>query len=221
MIEIPILPSTQMMTRVRPIFNGIGRFIISRIYEEKTYIIYEKELGKSGNKITIRENGVQFGKIENLGNAIYLSLRKSDPYLSRKVFNREVRNGHKCFIGVKNGEIIFYVWTRRYKGRSLDFSKYPIGSKKEIHFFSAVTKKEYRGKNIYPAGIQFLEDYYKDMGYERISCTTLKEKNGENNSQKALSKINFRDTGKRIVVTRFLFCKTSRQNFTVHFDDVQ
>jgi len=201
--------------------NKIGRFIISRIYEMKTYIVHEKELGKEGNRITIGEDGVQFRKIENLDDGIYLLLKKSNPYLSKKNFGHEVRNGHECFVGIKNGEIIFFVWTRGHKGKGFDVSKYPIASKKEIHFFSAVTKKEYRGKNIYPAGIQFLEDYHKELGYEKMSCTTLKEKNGENSSQRALSKINFRDTGKRITTTRILFYTRSRQNFSIYFDESQ
>lgn len=210
-----------MAKRILLILSKIWKFVISMIYEKRTYIIHEKELGKERNKITIRENGVQFEKIKKLDDTIYLSLKKSNPYLSKKVFNHEVRNGHECFVGVKNCEIIFFVWIRGYKGKGLDVSKYPIASKKEIHFFSAVTKKEYRGKNIYPAGIQFLENYHKELGYERMSCTTLKEKNGENNSQRALSKINFMDTGKRIATTRFLFYRRSRQNFAIHFDEIQ
>jgi hypothetical protein len=214
-------PYIKMMKRILPMLNKLLKLAISMIYEKRTHIIHEKELGKERKKITIGENGVEFVKIENVDDAIYLSLRKCNPYLSKKVFNYEVRNGHRCFVGIKNGEIIFSVWTRGYKGKGLDDSKYPITSKKEIHFFSAVTKKDYRGKNIYPAGIQFLEDYHKELGYERMSCATLKEKNGENNSQRGLSKINFMDTGKRIATTRFLFYRRSRQNFTIHFDEIE
>lgn len=201
-----------------PLVRKASKHIFSHIYQKQTAVVHVRDLNRQSNKISIKQNGIESSKIENFNDDTFSSLKNVNPWLTRKIFEYEVRKGHECFVGKKNDQPVFYVWTRKYQGADASpqkFKGYSVVSKKEIHFFSAFTKEDYRGKNIYPAGIQFLEDHYRKLGYERISCTTLKERSGKTSSQKGLAKIGFEETKKQITMTKFLFYKRYRRNFSV------
>lgn len=194
----------------------IARYLLSHIYQKRIYTVCDKAIEWGNANIPANVCNIKYRKLDLLDNKAFLILRDADPYLSENDFFTNVAAGHECFIGENaDNEVVFYVWTRRYQDRYSKSDRqytYPVTEKNEIHFFSATTKKEYRRKNIYCCGIAFIEEFFGQLGYNKISCTV---QSSNYPAVHALLKNNFINTGKQIKVINLFGLEIRLRNFSI------
>jgi len=66
-------------------------------------------------------------------------------------FPQRIKNGHRCFVAVHEGKIVYVVWTAFNKCRFFPIAREFILSEDKVYGYSSYTTPEYRGNSIYPA----------------------------------------------------------------------
>ena len=206
------------MSRIITFLSKGTRYIKVRLWHEQTYIIFEKKIGLAAIQIVPRIHGIIFNRVESPTQQHFETLHSINKYLLQSIFDKDVKARHECFIGKREdtNETVFYVWTRQRSSCEAEAGMHPaytVTDPQEIHFFSAFTSASYRGKAIYPAGLSYLEQYYGNLGYSRLTCSVaISNKSALN----AIRKLGFVPTKYRMIgTTRFLH-ESRRIVETVH-----
>ena len=79
--------------------------------------------------------------------------------------------GHLCFIGKYEGRIVYACWAARQVAH-IDYLSLDLGlASDEIYTYDTYTLYSFRGKNIFPAGIEYTVDYFRKAGFRRhVGC---------------------------------------------------
>lgn len=202
--------SAKKMKILSPILSFLGkglRYARARIWRQQVYIVFAKRIGGAAKPITPKMRGIVFSRVEDLAREHFQRLSSINRYLTLSDFNKDVNAGHECFVGKQEdtNEVVFYVWTRQRSSHELEAGMHPaytVSDPKEIHFFSAFTSVAYRGNNIYPAGVSYLERYYGERGYGKLSCSVATTNEPSLNG---IRKLDFVPTKYRIVETTRFF----------------
>lgn len=188
------------------------RVLGKRLYQQQTYVIYGRPIDAHAAPLPLERHEVSFAKLENIRAEHFDAFKRINRSLRRDDFDKDVKANHECFVGRRadTAEIVFYVWTRTSASRDAQAGiapAYVMTDPKEVHFFSAYTDPDHRGLAIYPAGIRYLERYYGEAGYAKLTCSVTVINRPALN---ALRKLEFRPTGWQVKATRWLFIRSRK-----------
>lgn len=195
--------------RATSLAGKLVRFVSSHVYNKDVYVVYQKRIGSPHPLIRPGLEGVSFAKLEAPGRPEYRLLKDINRSLKWSTFRSDIESGHECFVGKgPEGKLVLYVWTRRREdGGKKPVPAYKITDKREVHVFSAFTASEHRGKNLYPAALEYLESHYGRLGYLTLSCT-VRESNPA--ALRAIGKLNFAASKRRVKTFKLLFFRRKK-----------
>ena len=87
----------------------------------------------------------------------------------------EIKNrfmaGHLCFVGRYEGSIVYACWAVQQVAR-IDYLALDLGlAPDEIYTYDTFTLSGFRGKNIFPAGIEYTVRYFRETGFRKsVGC---------------------------------------------------
>lgn len=98
----------------------------------------------------------------------YLRFR---PDQTESEISRRLLAGHLCCVGRYEGSIVYACWTVQQVAR-IDYLALDLGlAPDEIYTYDTFTLSGFRGKNIFPAGIEYTVRYFRKAGFRRhVGC---------------------------------------------------
>jgi len=115
---------------------------------------------------------VEFSMLHETDLDEYLRFRpdQTEPEISRRL-----TAGHLCFVGRYEGSIVYACWTAGQVAR-IDYLSLDLGlAPDEIYTYDTFTLPGFRGKNIFPAGIEYSVRYFRKAGFRKYVGCVLPE----------------------------------------------
>jgi len=115
---------------------------------------------------------VEFSMLHETDLDKYLHFR---PDQTASEINNRFMAGHLCFVGRYEGSIVYACWAARQVAR-IDYLSLDLGlAADEIYTYDTFTLPGFRGKNVFPAGIEYTLRYFRKAGFRKYVGCVLPE----------------------------------------------